>query len=402
LLLSLLLGLTHSAEASDYIASVGEEITLGPGGGWVRLFPDTETDGWHFLWAAGGDFIRLPMSAALEVKDRDRQNLTGRTDLVDHAITRCPSGGYLHVASANKESFNDSAYAFRYDENFDLLSSGTLEEVEPSRKHNDLPVLCTPILDATAFIGSSGGAVSLSVVSEDASQSELISLGSAVPRTTGGSLRMDTETGELVVIGKDFSGQAIAVVGLDENYDVTWEKSFQPLEDASLRPYWPQALLQVKEHYLLAFMARDESAGWGSDWGNVYLAVLDANFEHLETVQVSQYSPPEGAQRPGLARRGTQVLLTVDRNVQPQLFEIRLLAEAFGLSEEDDTGAGWDTSSSGQDPSASSGCGCSSSRKESASWWILLGICFGLTRRRASGRARGLAADRPPGDDTAF
>ena len=33
--------------------------------------------------AAGGDYIRLPMTAGLEVNDMGRTQLTGRTDLVD-------------------------------------------------------------------------------------------------------------------------------------------------------------------------------------------------------------------------------------------------------------------------------------------------------------------------------
>ena len=43
-------------------------------------------------------------------------------------------------------------------------------EAEPNRFHNDLPSLCTPELDATAFIASNHGATSLSVIVRDATQ----------------------------------------------------------------------------------------------------------------------------------------------------------------------------------------------------------------------------------------
>jgi hypothetical protein len=373
----LLLALAQPALASDYIANVGEEVTVGPGGGWVRLFPDNDSGGWNFLWAAGGGYLLLPMSADLQVEDLGRKELTGRDDLVDHAITRCPSGGFLHVASANKESFNDSAYAFRYDDDFNLTASGTLEEAEPDRFHNDLPVVCSPLLNATVFMGSGHGAPSLSIVAEDMSQAELIPLPGDVPSTEGGSLRMDSESGELVVVGH--TGQSFTIVGLNSDQEVLWKTAFEPFTDNQLRPYWPQALMKVKEHFLLAFMARNESEGWTSDWGNVYLAVLDSEYAHLETVQISQYSAPEGAMRPGLARRGTQVLLTVDRNVQPQVFEIQLVAEAFGLTGEEDTGEGWDTSSGGDGGAdEDTGCGCIHSGPSKLGAWPLMLLVLGV------------------------
>ena len=377
------------AAASDYVEAIAEEIEVGPAGGWVRLFRDQATDGWHFLWAAGGDYIRLPMTADLEVNDLGRSNLTGRTDLVDHAITACPGGGYLHVASANKESFNDSAYAFRYDSDFNLLAEGTLEEAEPNRFHNDLPIVCSPDLDATAFIASNHGATSLSVISAQATQKELIELSNEVPRTEGGSLRMDPDSGELIVVGKSFSGREFEVVALDSQMDVVWKKSFQPLSDTSLRPYWPQSLMKVNDHFLLAFMARDDNAGFSSDWGNAYLAILDSEYEHLDTAQISFYDPPEGGQRPALARKGDQLLLTMDRNVQPVLFRIRLNAEALGLEASEDTGGWWDTSGGGQDTAGGedagkTGCGCSTSPPLNGRglWWLGL-TALVWTRRRS-------------------
>lgn len=381
MILGLLLAFFQPAQAGDFIASVGAEQTLGPGGGWVRVFPDAQSDGWHFLWAAGGDYSLLPMSADLEVEDFDRRNLTGQTDLVDHAITRCPSGGYLHVASANKESHNDSAYAFRYDDDFNLVASASLEEAESSRYHNDLPVLCSPLLDATAFMGTNHGSMYLSLIAEDATQADLIELPASLPKTEGGSFWMDPVSEEIVVIGKSGEGSRFKVVGLDADYQVAWSSEFEPISDSSLRPYWPQALLKVKDHFLLAFMARNDQDGWNSDWGNVFLAVLDSEFNHLETTPISNYSPPEGAQRPGLVRRGSKVLLTVDRNVQPQLFEIQLVPEAFGLEGSDETGGEWDTAAEGGSDGKDGGCGCESAPGPQAGLWLasMLGM---LTFRR--------------------
>jgi hypothetical protein len=84
--LLLSLSLAHAGVVID----VGEPVTLSMGGGWARAFPADE-GGWHFLWSAGGDYNVLPMGADLSVRDTDRTRLTGRTDLVDHGITRCPA-----------------------------------------------------------------------------------------------------------------------------------------------------------------------------------------------------------------------------------------------------------------------------------------------------------------------
>jgi MYXO-CTERM domain-containing protein len=359
---------------AEFFEEVGEEVSTGIGGGWARVFPDRSGDGWHFLCAAGGDYALLPMSDELVVEDFGRTELTGFDYLIDHSITACPSGGYLHVASANLDEFNDSAYAFRYDDDFGLLSSLAIEERVGARKHNDLPLVCAPELNATAFGTSEGG--DTVIVELDSNGAPTAEHSFAGMNTEGGTLIVEPETGDLLVFGMPHNGSDLNINRIDSDWNVTNTTTITLL-DPNLRAYWPQSVLRIGDHYVLAFMARDEADGFGSDFGNVWLAVLnfELELEHLE--RVSNYDPSSGAMRPSLARKGDQMLLTVDRDVQPRIFPIELNSVAFGFDLNGDTGGLWDTGIE----SGSEGCGCSVTPKEPSYLWLGI-LAFAVLRRR--------------------
>jgi hypothetical protein len=169
----------------------------------------------------------------------------------------------------------------------------------------------------------------------------------------------------------------VGINRIDSDWNVT-DTTTITLLDPNLRAYWAQAVLRVGDHYILAFMARDEADGFGSDFGNVWLAVL--NFElGLEHVQrISNYDPSSGAMRPGLARKGDQLLVTVDRDVQPRIFSIDLNSVAFGFDLNGDTGGLWDT---GGD-SDTEGCGCSAVSPRVNYLWVALLSLVSVRRRR--------------------
>ena len=144
------------ALAGDPIVSVGTEVVMPLGGGWARAFPADE--GWNLLFAAGGDYNVLPMTDALTINDRDRRGIIGRTDLKDHAIARCPDGSFLHVGSANLHVDNDSAYADRLDESFNRVASGTVEEGNSARQHNDPALICAPVGEGVMYMDKQGQA----------------------------------------------------------------------------------------------------------------------------------------------------------------------------------------------------------------------------------------------------
>lgn len=371
--MALLLSLSFSLAYAGVVIDVGEPVTLTMGGGWARAFPADE-GGWHFLWSAGGDYNLLPMGADLSVRDSDRTRLTGRTDLVDHGIARCPDGSYLHAASANLESFNDSAFAFRYATDWERTASGALAERNPERAHNDLLVLCSPLLDATLFVEGSPTNPILVEIGQDGTPVGETRLDTRT-HLMGGSMVWDPDTDTLVTVGFD-NRQSIVVERWDADF-VKLETIEIPVVEAPQRVYWTQATLRVGEHWFVAHMARDESAGWASDEGNVWLQVFDLEWNLLESHAVTNFTAPEGGMRPGLARQDDRLLVLFDKGVRPHIVSVTLDAAALG---EDPAG---DTRSDGREARAEA-CGCAATQKATAWPAVLLAAAVFARARRPS------------------
>ena len=194
--------------------------------------------------------------------------------------------------------------------------------------------------------------------------------------TEGGTIIVEPETGDLLVFGMPHNGSNLNINRIDGDWNVTDTTTITML-DPNLRAYWPQSVLRIGDHYVLAFMARDEADGFGSDFGNVWLAVLNFELELEHVQRISNYDPSSGAMRPGLTRKGDQMLLTVDRDVQPRIFPIELNSVAFGFDLNGDTGGLWDTGVEDSD----GGCNCSSGESNFFSYYLgLMGLM--LIRRK--------------------
>ncbi len=267
-LVSLLLG--SPAHAGTYIQSFQAPITLPMSGGWPRVFPDPDTDGYHFLWAQGGNFSLVPMSSSLWAQDLNRVDLTAGTVnhmLKDHSISACPSGGYLHIASANVSSPNDSAYAFRYDDDFNLVSWNTVEESIPQsgyawRAHNDMPSACSDNLMVTTFGGQDGAngtgpnVVGYFFVLDDNVNTIDTTEMTNVPQTGGATYLVEPETGDLLVIEIQDNTDVMDITRVDVSstpYTVTSVTSSQVLFGGEVGG-WPQAALRVNDYYIVAFI----------------------------------------------------------------------------------------------------------------------------------------------------
>ena len=338
-----------TAVAGEFITDIGEDRNLEMVGGWPRVFPDWDTDGWHFLWASGGNFNLVEMSADYEVVDFNRKSLTPLDELKDHAISACPGGGYLHVASANIETPNDSAYAFRYDDDFELLSWSPIEERIEERDHNDLPVACGPLGDLTVFGGAIPGGVVMSTffeIDEDAG-SELVAVLPNVPRTAGLTLRWEPDTETLLAFEMDFATE-MDITRLDANLQILEVTTVQVMGDTD-RGRWPQGSLRIGDYYLIAYVVQGFDVGWTGLVGDIWIAVMDMEFNVLQTEMLTQNTPPDSGMTPGLARRGDKVVMVYDKSVVSHLVEITIDLEAFGVSE-GDTGGYWDTGLDTGDP----------------------------------------------------
>ncbi|MFZ5481475.1 MAG: hypothetical protein ACOZNI_32235 [Myxococcota bacterium] len=337
------------AAASDVVVEVGEDRSLGVGGGWARAFPAGD-GAWHLLWSAGGDYNVLPMGADLTVVDRDRVSLTGRTDLVDHGIARCPDGTYLHVASASLASPDDSAFAFRYDADWTRLADATVEESVESREHNDPAVACSPVADGVILTEGAPDDSIFVELGDDAAPAGEHGLDGA-PQLSGGSFAWDPDDDTLLAVGFGRDERVRvdrydADLGLVERLDVA-------VADPGDRVYWTQATLRAGEHWLVAYMVAGAGETWTLDEANVALAVFDLDWALEQTVRVTQFEPPAGAMRPGLARDGDTLLVTYDRQTEPHLTPLTLDLDALG--ELPDTGD--PAGDEGIPPIRSCGCG---------------------------------------------
>jgi hypothetical protein len=381
-LCSLFLHVPNAAAAPSgepIVLSVGAEVSTGLGGGWARAWP--EDDGsWRFLWSAGGDYVRLPMTADLVVTDRDRTALTGRTNLVDHAITRCPDdGSFLHAASANVDSYNDSAYAFRFDPDLGLTGETTIAERDTSRAHNDMTVLCSGPLSGVGF-AERGGSVFFPIAA-DATLGAMVSLPDA-PSLMGGAMYHEAESDTILVINFRFHGPLV-VARYTTDLTLVEVTEIPDAVEAPLTGYWAQGLLRVGDVYVVAHMARDESRGWAADEGDVWLAFFDTDWNLLERRQISQNTPPTGGMRPGLARRGEQLLVFYDKQVSPYLFDVRLDLAAMGVEgEEPDSGRSDVDDDSGGPGGDTEGCGCDTGAAPLSGLGVLAALF--VRRRRAA------------------
>lgn len=341
--------LCAAALAGSFFLDIGEDRALAVGGTWARAFPDGE-DAWHFFWAAGGDYNRLPMSDDLVVEDYDRRPLSGHTDLIDSQIVPCPDGTWLHVGSSGVTKPDDTAYAFRYDADFNPLSEAMLEYGDTSMRMNDPSLLCeggdldlvgvvTRDFQSTVYVLDAAG-----------NPAEQVTV-ATWPMLQGGALAWDQERDEILAIGYDLD-RLVAVMRAGRDFSDIDEIQL-PLTVGAETPYWPQGLMRIGAYWLVAHMARDESAGWANDEGNVRLAVFDSDWNLLETQALTTYSPPNGAMRPGIARRGDRLLVTYDILLVPHVVPVTLDLVAFGLEEgSSDTGGqtGGDTDDTGGPP----------------------------------------------------
>lgn len=328
-----------SAQAAPLVVSVSEEIATGLGGGWGRAAP--AESGWHFFWSAGGDYVRLPMTDDLTVTDRGRTPLTGHTDLIDHALTACPDGSWLHAASANVSAANDTAYVFRYDADFGLVGDALVDQ-DGSTAHNDLAVVCSGVVDGVAWGGQDPH---FARIAADGSVEEIVALEGA-PSLMGASLAWRADTLWAVNFGMDGTLQ---VSSYDADLQLLDQVEVAP--DDGPRAYWGQGLLRVGQTWVLAHMARDDSEGWPLDLGDVYLSFYDDDWTLLERDQLSENPTSDGGMRPGLALDGDELLVLYDKDVQPRIYDVRLDLDALGPPDpdaEDDTGGG----------DATPGCGC--------------------------------------------
>jgi len=329
-----------TAEASDYIVSIGSEFELdGVGGGWGRAF-GTGDGAWYYVFGGGGDYRMLELDENYNFDFGSTLYLTGRTDLVDHAIERCPDGTYLHVASGAVSEPDDSAYGFRYDENWNLIVENDIDVDNPDIQHNDLPVLCSTAVDLAVFQPNLEEEAPVFILDEDLNRIDSNLTMSPVPPVPGSSLIYDEATNTIIRVTAPHIGEEEEE---DRNklliYRIYWdlEDPYEVLTEVDLsggglgpdtQAYWPQGFVEIGDFYFVAHMARGLDEGFEQDLGNLYLEIFDKAFNRVDTEQLTFDEAPEANQRPSLAVQDDILLVTYDKRVSNilhnYLMEIRL------------------------------------------------------------------------------
>ncbi len=354
--------LVPGALAGSLVLEVGPEthIDVGRAGNWGRVFP--AEDGWHFFFAAGGDYHHVPLDAELRPDLSALRSLTGRGDLVDHAIAACPDGTWLHVASRSVNRLDDSATTFRYGADLSLLATRDLYEAEPLQEHRDMPALCTDGFVATAFFEpDSFVGYRLVELGEDLAPVRVVEP-EGLTIVTGSSLYRDGDT--VGIVG--FRGADTDFLRARE-YDLETLALVDPhLQDVSppgLRAYWSQGLARVGNRWVVAHMARDDAEGWTAQDGDVFLSVFNADWRFLEQVQVSANTPPNGGMQPWLAFSDDTLVVSYTRELENYAFVVRIDRVEAGLDPgpedtADTAPADTDTSDTPNDTSGAETCGC--------------------------------------------
>jgi MYXO-CTERM domain-containing protein len=404
-MISLLFLAPGPAQASEFFDSIGQEMEMPLASGWPRVFSKADDSGWWFLAAQGGNYNLMEMTNDYELDTRHTpltpptgdQNGDGILDSVlkDHSITQCPDGTYLHVASANLEcpGCNDSAYAFRYSADFDLVNWSPLEERVDSRAHNDLPVSCGYGMDLTVFGGPANYGIDvLSTffwINEDATPGDSLDLLNT-PNTAGNTFFLDEDTHDLHIIELNSTWE-MRISTLNSDLEIVNVEYENVLEEGH-KGGWPQAVLRVEDTYMVAFVNQGGPGEWQGLVGDINIAFFDLEWVLKESVNVTELEPSGGgAMTPGLARRGDTILLTYDKNVVPHLIVLDLNMDAFGAEDTDtgtpgeDTGRTWELDDTGGDSYTPKSCSCSAGPTSASSWLALGMLGFIRRRRRDSG-----------------
>ncbi len=329
---------------------------------WARAFPAEE--GWHFFRAAGSDYQHHMLSDDLELLDAGNK-LTGRDDLVDHAISQCPDGTWLHVGTTNSSpGANDGAWVFRYDADFQIIAQYEIANGDETTFYNDAPVLCTNFIDASVFTYNLEVQTAPMVVfAQDGSVERVVDITSQ-PHTSGAAMKWENESEELLVVRAWTLGPRIMVDRYDRDLNLVSVVELDHIPDEQ-NAYWPQGLLRLGDYYVLAYMRRPETGqDWSTDTGNVWLTAFDLDWNVIEELQLTDYQPDDqglriGAMQPWLARKGDTLLVLYDKEVQPTV--IRITVDGDLADEEDpvdpreDTGPDDTDDPTGGDPVADAG-----------------------------------------------
>ena len=371
-------------------SGVDTEITTGMGGTWARVHAVEE--GWWFFQDAGGDYWAEDLDESLGgYDDHDRIQLTAVGNLQDTQVERCPDGGWLVIGSYTLASFDDSAAAWRFAADFTPMWDTVIVENDSTYRHNDMVPVCAEGAEGVIFAG--GG--------NDSPTGEFLSLeGGSVAdpvdvtlNAQGASFAVRPSDGAYVAVDVTRPGTTEARVSVFDADFSTVSSASVSLPGGSIA--WTQRLQPLGEGWLLSYLGADGM----TPMGDVWLAALDAEFNLVDSVQVSDSGKRD--ERPWFARKGGTVVVSYDRDTQPRLAAVTLEASAVpsgddGILDTADSPGDSGGDSSGNPPGD---CGCSGGggapAGASAAWTPVFALARDARWRRRGREIRAARIARP-------
>lgn len=406
------------ALAGPIFLSMGDPVELDVSGSWVRVF--AAEGGWHVSHAAAGNFHYAWLPDSLEVDRATRRELTTRTNLLDHAVALCPDGTYLHLASASVGTPDDTIYSFRYDENFQPMVDGIVEEANPNGVDMDPPVVCGSWVQA-AGSGEREPIVPMKLTFLD---DMLAVTGSVVmegsPEAPGSA--MYTDDHYLWSVGTSdvyWETMHVAQYAPDLSLVQQWDVD---VATAGSHAYWYQRMEKVRDTFIVAHMMRTDAEAWSTQQGNIYLSAFDANWTLIDQLQITDIDAPVGAFYAWFDRKEDMLLVSYHSDTPYAHNDVKTVMidlDACGPEATEDTGVALDTgdagdtadtgdtaeptdtSDTGADVSVDSGdtgdaadtgkpgdgggCGCAAGGGEEGVVAIVVGVAVGVRRRLGVG-----------------
>lgn len=324
----------------EFITAVGDRIDLDLSGNWTRVYPDGN-GAWVLFITGGGNYHYIPMSADYDLLT-DRIQLTDSDlRLVDHQIAACPDGSWFHVASAEVNEPDDTAYVFRYDADFNMTCSLELAYADPVLRFNDAPILCTPWYGATPAHTDTGMPQTPIYLIEPDCSINRTQNHPTTPPIPGSSMVHDRALSEL---------WGVRATGGDQffqwsEYSLLLDSAELPVsEQYYLPPFYmtafPQSMIQVGDYRVLAHLGMDPDINYGADNGDIWIQVIDRDRQSVQSVRLTEFGNNQGANRPWISWQDDKIVVVYDDSLRPRLIELTIDPDMFNVGGGGSSGGG--------------------------------------------------------------
>jgi uncharacterized protein (TIGR03382 family) len=346
------------------------------------------------LTAGGGDYWKTRLDENLQFDTIDRVPLTGRDDLNDHIMLLCPDGGYLHLASGGLDHDNDFAYSYRYDANFNLLKNNILGEANPDIRFNDMAGICHEEGVFGAFLDYDIYRTMMYILDDNGKYKSKIRV-AELPIAEGASILEDPIRGDLAMVTASPSKDGLYVNWMSWDLIFQGSKRILNVKPEDGQSYWPQGHIVLDDRILIAYIMQPADAGYLNEFGNLWMAVYDLEWNLLENLQITHDDGPGGTMRPSMTLIEDTLYMGFDEienfppgDIQPRLLTMKLDLDAFVDPADTDPGdTGPCPDDSGEEDSGDPGptepsCGCSQGPTAPVTWPLLFGLlAFGRRRK---------------------